>query len=158
MSAEIAISFDVDISLSEKRFLTDMTSQVVRYALKSEGYNHPDSEVSILFTGDEFITFLNKKYRGENHPTDVLCFSMTETNSKTDELNMPEIPKQLGDIVISLDAAANQADAEGVTLRREVALLLVHGILHLLGYDHDKPQNEAVMWAKQSAILNALEL
>jgi len=94
---------------------------------------------------------LNAAYRGKDKPTDVLSFEL-------DERPDPSGPPLLGDVVISVDTAARQAAARGVPLDAEVRLLLVHGILHLLGYDHERSASEARrMFALQRALLGRLE-
>jgi len=87
-------------------------------------------EVSITFASDRFVQGLNKKYRGFDQPTDVLAFAMRE--GEWTEIQ----PQLLGDIVISIDTAKKQALEMGHSLNKELAILLVHGILHLIGYDH----------------------
>jgi probable rRNA maturation factor len=87
-------------------------------------------QVSLFLIGDRAMRRLNRLYRGKDRPTDVLSFSQIEG----DLLLAPEI---LGDIVISLDTAQRQARRYGVTLKRETLRLLVHGLLHLCGYDHE---------------------
>jgi len=155
---EIDVILESEISNSQREFLVSTAREVVRFALEKQGRDTQNSEVSVLFTGDDFIADLNKQYRDEDGPTDVLSFPMMEFDGDIEEVSIPELPDILGDIVISLDTASRQADAHGKTLREELALLLVHGTLHLLGYDHDEPQKEAVMWAHQDAILKALNI
>ena len=97
--------------------------------------NHLDfhnTEVSILLTGDKGIRLLNKQFRSIDQPTDVLSFPQNQDED-------PSIPgkKLLGDIAVSLDTAKIQANEHGLILKEEIVLLLIHGILHLLGYDHE---------------------
>ncbi|MBS3984731.1 MAG: rRNA maturation RNase YbeY [Selenomonadales bacterium] len=93
-----------------------------------------DTELSLAFVDDEEIQRLNLAFRGKDAPTDVLSFA----NADEDDLPTPPgAPKLLGDIVISLERAHAQAALFGHSLEREVAFLLVHGLLHLAGYDHD---------------------
>jgi len=96
-----------------------------------------DKEISILLMGDDDIRQLNKEFRDYDKPTDVLSFPQ---NSDED----PPIPGEiiLGDIAISLDIAKTQAKEHGLKLKEEVILLLIHGILHLLGYDHEISEQE----------------
>ncbi|HHY18193.1 MAG TPA: rRNA maturation RNase YbeY [Firmicutes bacterium] len=158
MSIEIDVLLESEIGKRQREFLVSTARDVVRFTLKKEGRDVQNSEVSVLFTGDDFIADLNKQYRDENGPTDVLSFPMLEFDSEIEEINIPGLPDMLGDIVISLETASRHADAHEKTLRQELALLLVHGTLHLLGYDHDEPQKEAVMWARQDEILKALNI
>ena len=114
------------------------------------------AEVSVSFMDDEQIRELNKQYRNKDIPTDVLSFPITEKNGKY-EINPDTSAAILGDIVISLERAAVQADIYGHSFSREVSFLVVHSMLHLLGYDHENGGLEALaMREKEEAILNAL--
>lgn len=117
-------------------------------AHKSEGY-----ELSILLTNDDHIAELNLEYRNIGSPTDVLAFPMLENddNSLIDS-------KILGDVVISLETAERQAKTEKHTFADEIAFLTVHGILHLLGYDHHTPEDARKMFSKQNAILQKMQV
>jgi probable rRNA maturation factor len=98
----------------------------------------PDAEVSLLLTDDAEVQELNRRYRGKDRPTDVLSFAQQECLENTPL--PPQIsgaPRLLGDVVISVDTAARQAAARGANLEEELALLTVHGILHLLGYEDE---------------------
>ena len=97
----------------------------------------PDAELSILFTGDRSMRALNRRYRGIDHATDVLSFSQRE--GQFSDLR----PDILGDIVISVPTAVRQARERNHSLGREIERLLVHGLLHLLGYDHERGPTEA---------------
>ncbi|HHT84325.1 MAG: rRNA maturation RNase YbeY [Bacillota bacterium] len=159
MTVEVTTNLESEISPRQMDFLARLASRVIRYTLRREGVDLATIQVSVLFTCDDFIASLNKRYRDEEGPTDVLAFAMDDGEDSQDlEPGESPMPHMLGDIVISLDTAARQADAHGRPLRQEIALLLVHGTLHLLGYDHDDPQKEAIMWAKQDAILKALNI
>lgn len=107
-----------------------------------------DTEVSILLTGDESITMLNGEYRDLQEPTDVLSFSQHEGE---DEFAAEE--NLLGDIVISVETAKRQADERGADIDSEIDVLLVHGLLHLLGYDHAEPEEADKMFARQAELL-----
>jgi probable rRNA maturation factor len=96
-----------------------------------------DAEVSVLLLGDGAMRTLNRRYRGKDRTTDVLSFPLREGG-------FPRVQHHLlGDIVISIPAAARQAKAAGETLLDEIDRLLVHGFLHLLGYDHERGGAEA---------------
>jgi probable rRNA maturation factor len=157
MTVEVTTNLESGIGLRQKDFLTKLASRVVRFTLRREGVDLSNVQVSVLFTGDDFIASLNKRYRDEDGSTDVLAFPMSDDEDDIEPEESP-MPYMLGDIVISLDTAARQAESQGRPLRQELALLLVHGTLHLLGYDHDDPQEEAIMWAKQDAILKVLNI
>lgn len=97
----------------------------------------PDAELSVLFIGDRAMRTLNLRYRGKNTTTDVLSFPLRGGR-------FPRIqPEMLGDIVISVPAAARQAGEAGHALTVELERLLVHGLVHLLGHDHERGLREA---------------
>ena len=108
---------------------------VVEEILKDLG--SPDSEVSILLVDDAQITKINKQYLNRNRPTNVISFSMRE--GEFSGIN----PQLLGDVVISLERAKKEAKKKGNSLKNELNFLLVHGILHLLGYHHENCKKEA---------------
>ena len=114
-----------------------------------------NAEVSVTITNDEKIHELNLQYRNIDRPTDVLSFALRESDE-------PEIifdddqPEILGDIVISIDRAKEQAIEYNHSLRREVTFLTVHGILHLLGYDHIEENDRLEMEAEQKFLMDKL--
>ena len=105
----------------------------------------------MLLTDDTRITELNRDYRGFDFPTDVLAFSQLD-GEDSDLLNSDI----LGDVVISLETAERQARESYHSLENEVMLLTVHGVLHLLGYDHQTENDAIKMFDKQNSILNEL--
>jgi probable rRNA maturation factor len=116
--------------------------------------SRPDGEVTLLITDDEAVAAYNQQYRGVEGPTDVLSFAAQEPTPGF--VTAPEMACYLGDIVIALPFTRRQAAALNRPLIDELRLLAVHGTLHLLGYDHAEPEEEAIMWAKQDAILAGL--
>lgn len=130
--------------------------QVVERALALAGAHlGPDVEVSVTFVDDEQITDLNRDHRGLAQPTDVLSFALLEG----EELPRAEgEPLALGDVVVSLERAMAQAAEYGHSFERELGFLVCHGVLHLLGYDHQDPESEARMMAKTEEILGGLGL
>ena len=106
----------------------------------------PIPDLTLLLTDDSMLHHLNKTYRSEDKPTDVLSFE--------NELVMPDGTRYLGDIAISIETAKRQAEIHQKSVLAELELLTTHGVLHLLGYDHAEPEEEARMWAIQSEILN----
>ncbi len=100
-------------------------------------------EVNIVFVNNRFIRELNRKYRQVDLPTDVLCFDLSEPSSK----------ESTGEIYISLERAAEQAQQYGVSLQNEVARLVVHGLLHLVGYDDQSDADREVMRQKTEEYL-----
>ena len=116
-------------------------------------------EVSVTFTDNEGIRELNKKFREMDKPTDVLSFPLFDFEGECEEPPIDEIISNLGDIVISLERAKEQAEEFGHSFKREVAFLTVHSMLHLLGYDHERSEEEDVeMRAKQSEIMKIMGL
>ncbi len=111
-----------------------------------------DAELSVLLVGDPEMQRLNREYRGKDAPTDVLAFALREGEAA------PLHPDILGDVVISLDTAARQAQVRGATVDDEVRVLLTHGVLHLLGYDHERsPRDARAMFRKQRQLLTQLQ-
>lgn len=107
--------------------------------------------LSIVVTDDETVRGLNRQYRQVDAPTDVLSFSAeSEMPGAEDE------PPYLGDLIVALPTVERQAASEGHTVEDELVLAVVHGSLHLLGYDHDTPEHQAAMWAVQDELLGAL--
>jgi probable rRNA maturation factor len=96
-----------------------------------------ESELTVSLVDDAEVRRLNREYRGKDRPTDVLAFAMREG------LRVAGDERVLGDVVISLDAAARQARRHGLAVEDEVRTLLIHGVLHLLGYDHERSQAAA---------------
>lgn len=126
--------------------------RAAQQALISVG--QPEAQATILLTDDARIQELNRRYADVDAPTDVLSFSTWEGDPRF--VTAPEMAAYLGDIVISVPYAARQAAAGGHTLDAELRLLVVHGMLHLLGYDHATSDEETVMWEKQRSILDDL--
>ncbi len=127
-------------------------ARVLALALVAEGY--PEGELTLVITTDEEVAELNQQYRGVDGPTDVLSFPAQEPTPGF--VSAPEMAAYLGDVVIALPYTRRQAAELGRPLRDELRLLAVHGALHLLGYDHADPAEEAAMWARQDAILAAV--
>ena len=114
--------------------------------------NLDGAELSILLVGDEEMRGINAEYRGKDRPTDVISFAMSDGE-------FPGLNKDiLGDVVISLDTARRQAVERGVSIRQEVDFLLIHGILHLNGYDHERGEPERLkMEKKERELIKELE-
>ncbi len=112
-------------------------------------------ELALSFVGGPRMRALNRAYRGTDRATDVLSFSQREGE---DLAAPPDEEPTLGDVVVALTVADRQARSFGHSLEREAAFLAVHGTLHLLGYDHETPPEEAVMMAKAERVLGALGL
>ena len=135
-----------------------LVRRAVEATLDYEQYANP-CEVSVTFTDNAGIHELNKKFRGIDRPTDVLSFPLFDYDGTSEEPPVDELVGMLGDIVLSLERAREQAEEFGHSFEREVAFLTVHSMLHLLGYDHETgEEDEQDMRARQSAIMDAMGL
>jgi probable rRNA maturation factor len=146
MSIEIANESGADVD-------TDAIMAVARHALDEMGVN-PLAELSILLVDIGYMSELNHRWMGGDGPTDVLAFPMEEgsVDHGPSEVVGAE-PALLGDVVLCPDVAANQAVTAGHSAADELHLLTVHGVLHLLGYDHAEPDEEREMFALQTRLL-----
>jgi len=135
------------VEQAAKDLLTGLAEQLLKEHEIPEA-----AEIGIVFVDDAYIAGLNKQYRGVDAPTDVLSFAMLEG------LPMPgdEEEPMLGDVVISLETAQRQAQDFGHSLEREIAYLTVHGVLHLLGYDHQTPPDKEAMRAIEEKALKSV--
>ncbi|ETO40878.1 metal-dependent hydrolase [Fructilactobacillus florum 8D] len=122
-----------------------------------------NTEMSVTFVKNERIRAINREYRQVDRATDVISFALEDQSEDDfpvlmdDELQA-EIPENLGDLFVSIDKVKEQADFLGHSEDRELGFLLVHGFLHLNGYDHMEPADEQVMFALQRKILDAYGL
>lgn len=116
------------------------------------------TEVSITFVDNERIQEINREYRDKDQPTDVISFALEEMGEGEIAIIGEEIPKVLGDIIISIPRAREQAEEYGHSFARELGFLAVHGFLHLLGYDHMTKEDEEKMFSRQKEILDAYGL
>ena len=129
-----------------------LLKQIVSDILDMEGVNR-DGEVSITLVDNQEIQDLNKEYRGLDEATDVLAFPV----EKGDFSDHPG-PVLLGDVIVSTDKASAQAQEYGHSLTRELSFLVAHGLLHLLGYQHEDPKQQKEMEEKSEKILDALNI
>ena len=127
---------------------------IAETALRAE--NQPDAEMGIVITGQSKIQELNKKYLGKDRPTDVLAFVLKGTPGEMPFPTPEDDLDHLGEVVISVEQAAIQARRHRHSVQREIAVLLVHGTLHLIGYDHGEPDEEQVMNQQARAILRQI--
>ena len=152
----------MEIIISKEPETIDINESIIediKQAVKTMGelYDVKDSEVSITLTDDNNIHELNRDYRGIDRPTDVLSFAFRE--SEEPEIFIDDIDEAvdtLGDIIISVERAEQQAKDYGHSLRREVVFLTVHGMLHLLGYDHIEEVDRLEMEKEQEYIMSHL--
>ncbi|AIM25115.1 rRNA maturation RNase YbeY [Melissococcus plutonius] len=120
----------------------------------------PDTtEMSVTFTTNEKIQQINQKFRGKNVPTDVISFALEDEGEDEFPIILDEMltslpPKNLGDIIISIEKAEEQAQDYGHSFERELGFLAVHGFLHLNGYDHMNEEDEKEMFDLQRKILD----
>ncbi|MDH6365116.1 putative rRNA maturation factor [Enterococcus sp. PF1-24] len=122
-----------------------------------------DAEMSVTFMDNAAIQVINREYRDKDAPTDVISFALEETGEDElaiifDEEDEVGLPRVLGDIMISIERAAEQAEEYGHSYERELGFLAVHGFLHINGYDHMTPEDEAEMFGLQKEILEAYGL
>ena len=110
-------------------------------------------EIDVSLVDDETIHQINKDYRNVDRVTDVISFAFNDDKNPNDQINSLEVQKMLGEILICLPQAKRQAAEIGNTLERELSFLFTHGLLHLLGYDHMKEEDEKVMFRLQDEIL-----
>jgi probable rRNA maturation factor len=106
-------------------------------------------DLSIVFCDNPYIQQMNREYRAIDHPTDVLSFP-------SDELDPESNCRYFGDILISYPQAVSQAEEAGNSIQSEISMLVIHGVLHLRGYDHSTPDEKKEMWDLQTSILTTL--
>ena len=157
----------MDISFlneQDKFDITDKLKELITLAAKTAldymGFDR-DAEISVMFTDNEGIRVLNAQHRGIDRATDVFSFPMLEYDDDGEMFDDPgdiEDELCLGDIVISLERAAEQAEEYGHSFEREVGFLTVHSMLHLLGYDHMTEEEEKEMFGFQKEILAKMGL
>jgi probable rRNA maturation factor len=135
---------------TEFPFPEDLLERAANAALEHQSHSL-DSELSVILTNDARLHELNLNYLGVDAPTDVLSFPASETDPETGA-------RYLGDILISMPRAREQANTAGHPLESEVQLLVVHGVLHLLGHDHAETEEKSRMWKAQAEILASLGL
>ncbi|MBS4209073.1 rRNA maturation RNase YbeY [Bacillus sp. FJAT-50079] len=147
--------------IDETNELTEEHQQLIEkllnYAAKEEQVED-GSELSLTFVTNEEIQEINKTYRGKDQSTDVISFAMEEMGEGEIEIIAPDMPRMLGDIIISLERAKEQADEYGHSFIREMGFLVVHGFLHLLGYDHMNEEDEKRMFSRQKTLLDGFGL
>jgi probable rRNA maturation factor len=115
------------------------------------------TEVGIVVTGQEMVQQLNRNYRGQDEPTDVLAFSAREEADGPRFILAPDGLSHLGEVIISYPQAAIQAEEHGHSLKKELTILLIHGLLHLLGYEHEEADAERKMQTREKELLKLIE-
>ncbi|TCI73154.1 rRNA maturation RNase YbeY [Exiguobacterium sp. SH0S7] len=150
------------ISNDEQGLLTESQLELVEsilvHAALAEQVEEP-SELSVTFLTNDEIQVINQEWRGKDAPTDVISFAFDEMGEEEMDFMLDEgEPRLLGDIVISVERCREQAADYGHSFERELGFLAIHGFLHLLGYDHMTPEEEAEMTARQEQVLAHFEL
>ena len=138
----------VESELQDREVPADLIERAAQVALAHESVS---GDITVLLADNPRLQELNRDYLGIDAPTDVLSFPASETDPETGA-------PYLGDILISIPRAEEQAQSGGHPLEAELQLLVVHGVLHLLGYDHADAKEKAKMWKSQAEILESLGL
>lgn len=150
------IDFHDETNTIEEDYV-DMIQRLISFAAKEENVSD-QAELSINFVDDKEIQIINRNYRQIDKPTDVISFALEEKGEGEIEIVGADLPVVLGDIVISVDKAKEQAESYSHSFQRELGFLALHGFLHLLGYDHMKEEEEKQMLKRQEEILHAFGL
>lgn len=143
-------NFQIELQLNQGGPALDLETHIPQAAIATlqQQQFSDDAILTVMVTDDAELQRLNRDYRQEDKPTDVLSFE--------DGSVWPDGNRYLGDIAISLPTAAQQAEQAGHQLIEEIALLTVHGVLHLLGHDHAEAEEKTIMWQAQADVLTAL--
>ena len=142
----------MEVQITFQRKIPGLGSRTIKRKLRKlfEDLGFHEGELSVLFTNDKRIAELNRQYLKRQGPTNVLAFPMLSGHP-------PLLPSgMLGDVVISLDTAVSESRELGEPLQRTVDRLLIHGVLHLLGYDHEGPPKQALRMRKEENRIMAL--
>jgi probable rRNA maturation factor len=146
---EVQLDNRQDRPLDLDRWHQDLTRMMMAAGLPER------AELSVTFGDDRLLHDLNREHRGIDRPTDVLSFPLLEPD---DEPPPEPLPYALGDVIVSIETAERQARAYGHSTEREIGFLLAHGLLHLLGYDHETADEEREMRMRQRELLEAIGL
>jgi probable rRNA maturation factor len=136
---------DVDLAVLDLEAIEALVARVLEAEQVADG-----TGVTLLFAGDEFVHGLNLEHRGVDEPTDVLAFGAEEGDVFP---SAPDEPRYLGDVAVAVPTARRQAAAAALGAGEEIAHLVVHGLLHMLGYDHEEPADDAAMRAREESYL-----
>lgn len=139
--------FEIENLTNEEIKELETIDDLLNFVIKKENLNN--CIFNIIIVDNEYIHKINKEYRGIDRPTDVISFAL-EDNKDFIEYEF----RVLGDIYISLDKVKEQSELYGHSFLRELSFLTIHGLLHLLGFDHMEKEDEIVMFGKQDEILN----
>ncbi|MFO8101844.1 MAG: rRNA maturation RNase YbeY [Dehalococcoidia bacterium] len=150
MNRELDITIDDPF---EEEVSEEWLLEAVGAVMDAEAVDYP-AALSLFITGDDTVQELNRNYRGIDETTDVLAFAFQED---PDFPVPPDSPVQLGEVIISCPQASRQAEEQGHSLNLEMAVLIIHGVLHLLGYDHEKEADELSMKTRETESLARLK-
>jgi len=145
----------------EKDIEVSWLQSIARQVLVSQGTD-ATAELGLVITDQQRIQELNRNYLGHDEPTDVLAFQMLPGAEEGESEDPPFIAPpdgmlHLGEVIISYPQAAIQAEEHRHSVKREVAILTIHGVLHLLGYDHATPEQQRQMSAEEAAVLSSVQ-
>lgn len=152
----LVIDFNDETNELTKQELNTIEN-LLHFAAKKESIED-GSELSVTFVTNDRIQEINREYRDKDKATDVISFAMEELGEGEIPLSGVDMPRILGDIIISLAKAKEQAEDYGHSFIRELGFLSVHGFLHLLGYDHEIEEDEQKMFGRQKDILDEFGL
>jgi len=155
MISSVEINVLIDEGLEdclEESWLRNIIEQVLAAQGTGSG-----TEIGLVITTQEKVQQLNQTYLGKDNPTDVLAFSMLPEAKFSPFIMPPDGVLHLGEVIISYPQAVIQAKEHQHSIEKEIAILIIHGVLHLLGYEHDKPELEHKMKAREGEILSHIE-
>lgn len=147
-------NFDLDVMVEDEGWApligdgAEICGRAAHLALPADA----ETEVSFVFTTDDAIAELNAQYRGKSGPTNVLSFPMVQI-----ALGDP-VPPMLGDVVMALGVVTSEAEAAGISVHDHILHLLVHGLLHLIGHDHETDEEAAIMEGKEIELLASINI
>ena len=152
----IQVDVEIDFAATGAAAYVGVVQQAVATILRREGFVGGESvSVTVLLTGDERLRSLNREFAGDDHVTDVLSFP-ADSASEFPGMDSEAFADGLGDIAISVPQTERQSCEKQVPFERELAMLAIHGTLHLLGYDHALPNEERVMFSKTDEALGEI--
>jgi len=154
------VTLQIDL-IDETKKLSDsdieLIENLLNYAADKE-HIEDGTEISVMIVSNDEIQKINKAYRSKDYATDVISFAMEELGVDELEIRGADMPRMLGDIIISIDKAQEQAQEYGHSYMRELGFLTIHGFLHLLGYDHIEEEDEKKMFKRQNELLEGYGL
>ena len=138
----------------------DWIQNIAEQVLIAQGVGS-EVELGLVITSQERVQQLNRSYRDKDEPTDVLAFYMTSMEQAGTDIPPfiapPDGVSHLGEVIISCPQAIIQAEEHRHSIKKEIAILIIHGVLHLLGYDHEEPEQERQMRAREREILSSIK-